>query len=213
MKKYLAELMGTFALVFCGTGPIIINDVSQGTVGQSGIAVSFGLIVMAMIYTFGSKSGAHINPAVTIAFCLTDRFEKKYALGYIIAQLIGALLASLILKFLFQEHEGLGTTLPAGAWHQSFILEILLTFFLMLTIFFVSQDKTIQQFTGIAVGGVVLLEAFFAGPITGASMNPARSIAPALVSGNMTHLWMYIAAPILGALLASATWLFLKEDN
>lgn len=213
MKKYLAELIGTFALVFCGTGAIVINDVTSGSVSHVGIAMTFGLIVMAMIYTFGSVSGAHINPAVSIAFSLTDRFDKKDLFGYIIAQLIGAFLASGILRILFTTHENLGATFPYGDWHQTFILEIILTYFLMLVIIFASQNKAIQQFTGMAVGATVLLEAMFAGPITGASMNPARSIAPAIVSGNIAELWIYIAAPIIGAILASLTWKFMKEDE
>ncbi len=213
MKRYLAELIGTFALVFCGTGAIIINDVTSGSVSHVGVAVTFGLIVMTMIYTFGSISGAHINPAVSIAFSLTDRFDKKDLFPYIIAQLIGAFLASGVLRILFQEHDYLGATFPYGAWHQTFILEIILTYFLMLVIIFVSQNKAVTQFTGFAVGATVLLEAMFAGPITGASMNPARSIAPAIVSGNMTELWMYILAPIIGAILASLTWRFMKKDE
>jgi len=211
IKKYLAELLGTYALVFFGTGAIVVNDLSNGSITHLGVAIAFGLVVTIMIYAFGKTSGAHINPAVTIAFAFTDRFERKYLVPYIVAQLIGALLASITLKLLFVEHEYLGTTLPAGSWQQSFILEIILTYFLMLVILFVSQNKAVTQFTALAVGAIVGLEALFAGPITGASMNPARSIAPAIVSGNLPHLWLYIAAPIIGAVLASFTWRFFKE--
>ena len=213
MRRYLAEAIGTFALVFCGTGAIVINDVTNGAVSHVGIAITFGLIVMAMIYTFGSISGAHINPAVTIAFSLTDRFDKKDLLPYLVAQLLGAFLASGVLRYLFQTHENLGATFPYGDWGQTFILEVILTYFLMLVIIFVSQNKAVTHLTGIAVGATVLLEAMFAGPITGASMNPARSIAPALVSGNVLELWIYILAPIIGAVLASLTWLFMKEKE
>lgn len=213
MKKYVAELIGTFALVFCGTGAIVINDISNGTVSHVGVALTFGLIVTVMIYAFGNISGAHLNPAVSIAFSLTDRFEKKNLLGYIIAQLLGAFLASGILRFLFLEHKNLGATFPNGDWHQSFVLEIILTYLLMLVILFVSQNKSVNQFTGIAVGATVMLEAMFAGPITGASMNPARSIAPAIVSGNIAELWIYIFAPIIGAILASLTWILMKEEE
>lgn len=212
MKKYIAEMIGTFALVFCGTGAIVINDVANGAVSHVGIAMTFGLIVTVMIYTFGSISGAHINPAVSIAFSFTDRYNRKDLIPYITAQLFGAFLASGILKFLFSGHVNLGATLPAGTWQQTFVLEVILTYFLMLVIVFVSQNKEVSQFTGFAVGGTVLLEAMFAGPITGASMNPARSIAPAVLSGNMTDLWIYILAPIIGAVLASLTWKLLKVE-
>lgn len=213
MKKYIAELLGTFALVFCGTGAVVINDVTSGAVSHVGVAMTFGLIVTVMIYAFRGISGAHINPAVTIAFCFTDRFEKKYFWGYLLAQLSGAFIASGILRALFLEHDHLGSTLPFGSWHQSFILEIILTYFLMLVILFVSQNKATSQFTAIAVGATVMLEAMFAGPITGASMNPARSISPAIISGYTADLWIYIAAPIIGAILASITWRYMRSDD
>lgn len=209
-KKYLAEVIGTFALVFFGTGAVIINELSTGAIGHLGIAFAFGLIVMVMIYTFGPVSGAHINPAVTLAFAITDRFNRKDTLPYLIAQIGGAILASLVLRFLFATATTMGETLPVGSWQQSFVLEIILTYFLMLVILFVSQNKETTSFTAIAVGGTVLLEALVAGPICGASMNPARSIGPALIAGNFTHLWLYIAAPIIGALLASLTWRVFK---
>ena len=210
MKAFFAEFIGTFALVFCGTGAIVINDVSQGNISHTGVAITFGLIVMVMIYALGSISGAHLNPAVSIAFSITNRFDRKLLPGYIIAQLTGALLASATLKWLFWEHASLGATLPSGTWLQSFVLEFILTFFLMLVILLVSQNSATEAFTGIAVGATVLLEAMFAGPICGASMNPARSIAPALVSGQMDHLWLYLIAPITGALLAVVSWRFLE---
>ncbi|MBT8234219.1 MAG: aquaporin [Saprospiraceae bacterium] len=212
-KRYIAELIGTFALVFCGTGAIIINDITNGSVTHVGIAITFGLIVTAMIYTFGNLSGAHINPAISIAFSFTKAFKKRLLLGYIIAQLVGAILASLILSFLFTDHESLGATMPFGSWQQTFILEIILTYFLMLAIVFVSQNADLNKFTGLVVGGTVMLEAMFAGPITGASMNPARSIGPAVVSGNLTLLWVYIAAPIVGAILASITYNLLNNNK
>lgn len=210
MKKYVAEAIGTYALIFCGPGAVVINDLTNGSMGHVGIAITFGLIVMAMIFSFGSLSGAHINPAVTIGFALTDRFKKSDLIPYIIAQLAGALLAAATLKLLFPSHPHLGATLPQGSEMQSFVLEIILTFFLMLVILFVSQNKETSQYTAIAVGGTVLLEAMFAGPICGASMNPARSIGPALVSGEMTSLWLYIVAPIIGAVLATFTWKVLR---
>jgi aquaporin Z len=206
MRPYFAEFIGTYALVFCGTGAIVINDISNGVLGHQGIAITFGAIVMVMIYALGKVSGAHLNPAVSIAFAFINRFNSKDLMPYCIAQLAGALAASLTLALLFPSHLTLGTTVPSGSWQQSFILEIMLTYFLMLVILIVSQNKALNQFSGLAIGGTVLLEAFFAGPITGASMNPARSIGPALVSGNTNLLWIYILAPIIGALFAIGTW-------
>lgn len=177
MNKYGVALLGTFALVFCGTGAIIIDQQTRGGVSHAGIAITFGLIVMAMIYTLGSISGAHLSPAVTIAFTLAKKFMLKEVLPYIISQLAGAFIASLILKYLFPSSETLGATLPAGTEMQSFILEFILTFFLMLVIINVATGSKEQgMFAGLAVGSTVLLEAMFAGPVCGASMNPARSI-------------------------------------
>ena len=203
MNKYIAELLGTFALVFCGTGAIVIDQQSNGIVTHAGIAITFGLIVMAMIYALGDISGAHMNPAVTIAFTLAKRFKPKEVFPYIISQLTGALLASITLHFLFPANETLGTTIPAGSDMQSFVLEFLLTFFLMLVIINVATGSKEQgMFAGLAIGSTVLLEAMFAGPVCGVSMNPARSIAPAIISGHTEHLWIYIAAPIAGATFA-----------
>ncbi len=201
IQKYISEFLGTFVLVFCGTGSIIINDISGGIVTQVGIGLVFGMVVTAMILCFGHISGAHINPAVTIVFCLKKEISIKHSILYIYFQLIGGILASVILKWLFQHHSHLGTTLPSGSIAQSFVLEVLLTFFLMLTILQVSHSPY-KKFTAFAVGMIVCLEATFAGPICGASMNPARSIAPALISGNIQHLWIYILAPVLGAFVA-----------
>jgi aquaporin NIP len=214
IRKCLAELIGTFALVFCGTGAIIIDQKTNGSISHAGIAITFGLIVMAMIYTFGDLSGAHLNPAVTIAFTIAKRFQLKLVLPYIIAQLAGAILASVILKYLFPANETLGATLPAGTEMQSFILEFILTFFLMLVIINVASGSKEQgMFAGIAIGATVLLEAMFAGPICGASMNPVRSIAPAIISGHTEHLWIYIVATISGAALAIPVCSFLHNNK
>ena len=203
MNKLLSELLGTFTLVFAGTGAIVINDVSGGVIGHAGIALTFGLVVMAMIYTFGEVSGAHLNPAVTLGFAVAGRFEWKNVPGYVLAQIIGAVAASGLLHWLFPAHEKLGATLPAGSAMQSFVLELILTAILMLVILRISTGAKEKGITaGIAIGGVIALEAMFAGPICGASMNPVRSLAPALVSGHLEHLWIYLAAPTLGALLA-----------
>jgi len=214
MKRYIAEILGTFALVFCGTGAIIINQQTSGAITHVGIAITLGFIVMAMIYALGHISGAHLNPAVTIAFTLAKKFKAKQVTPYIISQLAGAFLASFVLNYLFPTNEFLGATIPSGTPLQSFILECILTFFLMLVIINVATGSKEQgMFAGLAIGSTVLLEAMFAGPISGASMNPARSLAPAIVSGHMEHLWVYLTATILGAALAIPIWKFLNQKD
>jgi aquaporin Z len=201
-------------MIFCGTGAMTINEVTGGDVTHVGIAITWGLIVMAMIYAFAETSGAHFNPAVTIAFAYAKKFAWNEVPKYIIAQILGGILASLILWFLFPASENLGATIPSVDVWRAFVLELLLTFFLMLVIINVSTgSKEIGVVAGIAIGSVVLLEAMFAGPITNASMNPARSIAPAIIAGKLQHLWMYIVAPILGALLAVLSCRLVKEEN
>ena len=207
MKKYLGEYIGTFALVFCGTGAIVIDNATHGGVSHAGVAFTFGLIVMAMIYSFGETSGAHMNPAVTIAFAVAGKFDKMLVLPYIISQLAGAFTASLVLKLMFPTDEYLGATIPAGSYMQSFMLEVILSWLLMTVILNVSQgSKETGIMAGLAIGSTILLEAMFAGPISGASMNPARSLAPAVVSGNLSPVWIYLAAPITGTVIASLAW-------
>ena len=207
MKKYVAETLGTFALVFCGTGAIVINQQSGGAISHVGIAITFGLVVMTMIYALGPVSGAHLNPAVTIAFAIAKRLSAKEILPFIASQVVGAFLASIVLRFLFPENQFLGSTLPAGSEMQSFVLEFILTFFLMLVIIQVATGSKEQgMFAGLAIGNTVLLEAMFAGPICGASMNPARSLSPAVISGHTEHLWIYLVAPVAGAALAVLAW-------
>jgi aquaporin Z len=214
MRKYLAEAIGTFALVFCGTGAIIINKESGGVVTQVGIAITFGLIVTAMIYTLGDISGAHLNPAVTIAFWVAKEFPLKEILPYIISQAIGAFIASLTLKYLFPTNDMLGSTLPSGLPMQSFVLELILTFILMFVILHAAKGSKEQgMFAGLVIGFVVLLEAMFAGAICGASMNPIRSLAPAIVSGHVEYLWIYLTAPIIGASIAVLFWNYLKNEK
>jgi aquaporin NIP len=199
MKKYVAEIIGTFALVFCGTGAIIINQEMAGVITHPGIAFTFGLVVMVMIYALGPISGAHFNPAVTIAFTVARKFPVKEVFPFILSQSVGAFLASF--------------SLPTGSDMQSFILELILTFFLMLVIIHVATGSKEQgMFAGLAIGSTVLLEAMFAGPICGASMNPIRSLAPAIVSGHPEHLWIYLLAPVAGAVLAVGAWKLLKND-
>jgi aquaporin Z len=203
MRNYIIEIIGTFFLVFVGCGAMVINTEMGGVISHVGVAMSWGLIVMVLIYAIGDISGAHLNPAVTIGFFVAKRFPIKKVLPYVFAQLIGALLAAYSLKILFPLNETLGASLPSGTWQQSFIFEVILTFLLMFVILNVStgaKEKGIMA--GAAIGATVGLEAMFAGPICGASMNPVRSIGPALASGHTEYLWAYIVATILGAILA-----------
>lgn len=205
MNKLLAEFLGTFCLVFAGTGAIIVNQATGGTITHVGVALTFGLIVMTMIYTLGDISGAHLNPAVTLGFALGRRFPGRGVPGYLLAQTLGAIAASGLLRVTFPHVGTLGETIPAGSAGQSLVLEAVATFILMLVILAVSSGPKERGITaGIAIGGVVGLDALFAGPISGASMNPARSIGPALISGHLTSLWVYICGPIAGAALAVA---------
>lgn len=202
-RLLIAECLGTFMLVFAGTGAIVINDIYSGVITHIGIAASFGLIVLAVIYTYGETSGAHINPAVTIAFWAAKRFPGKWVAPYVVSQCMGALLASVLWSLFFPQHETLGATIPEIGPMQAFIIELILTWWLMTVILGVSEGaKEKGLVAGIVIGGVVALEATFAGPITGASMNPARSLGPAVVSGQMSDLWIYIFATSLGAVLA-----------
>jgi aquaporin NIP len=202
MKKVGAEFIGTFALVFAGTGAIVINETSGGAVTHVGVAFTFGLIVLAMIYTVGDISGAHLNPAVSLGFFAARRFPLRNVIPYVASQCAGAFAASGTLRFLFPLNAMLGTTTPAGSMTQSFILELILTAILMFAILGVSTGAAEKGITaGIVVGSVIGLEAMFAGPICGASMNPARSLGPALFSGHIQHLWIYLVAPVIGALV------------
>lgn len=208
-QKLLAEGIGTYILVFAGTGAVITEKVT-GALGHVGIALTFGLVVTALIYAFGHISGAHFNPAVSIAFTVMNEFDKKELTPYILAQLIGAIAASGSLYIIFAEDivqlsqvSYLGATLPRGSVTQSFIFEFILTFILMLIICSSAvHAKAVKSFAGMAIGFTVGLEAMFAGPICGASMNPARSLGPAIVSGHFEHLWLYLVATVLGAIVA-----------
>jgi aquaporin Z len=213
MNRLFAETLGTFCLVFAGTGAIVINA-ATGAVTHVGIALTFGLVVLAMIYALGDISGAHLNPAVTLGFTLSRRFPARTAPAYILAQLLGAFAASALLRLLFPASPTLGQTLPAGPAWQSFILELVLTFILMLVILQVSSGPKERGITaGIAIGSVIALEALFAGPICGASMNPARSLAPATLSGHLDSLWLYLLAPTAGAALAVPCTHLLQSPN
>ena len=220
-KKLAAESLGTFILVFAGTGAIMINDIANA-IGHVGIALTFGFVIVALIYSFAHVSGAHFNPAVTIAFWAMGEFHRKNVIPYISAQVFGAILASICLYFLLNENFNsvsevsyLGSTLPRGSESQAFGFEFILTFILMLVICSSAvHGKATKDFAGLAIGLTVGLESMFAGPITGASMNPARSIGPAIVSGNFEHLWIYILATCLGAMAASMVFLkIFKSEN
>jgi aquaporin Z len=214
MRRYVAEAIGTFSLVFAGTGSIVINDVTGGGVSHVGIALTFGLIVMAMIYAVGDVSGAHLNPAVTVGFVVARRLRVRFLVPYILSQFAGAMLASVAVMCMFGNHAGLGSTTPLGSEWQAFALETILTGILMFVILCVSTGpKEVGTMAGIAIGGVIGLEALFAGPISGASMNPARSLAPAIVSGHLSSLWVYVTAPFLGSVLAVPLWLATRPSS
>lgn len=211
-KKLIAELIGTYALVFAGTAAIVVHR--SGGLAHEGVALTFGLVVFAMISAIGDVSGAHINPAVTLAFAAARRFPTRWILPYVTAQCLGAILASVTVRLLFPQDESLGATTPAGPIAQSWVMEFLLTAGLMFVILGVStgaQEKGV--FAGLAIGSVVALEALFAGPVSGASMNPARSLGPALVSGRWGELWVYLTAPVLGALGATVACRCVRDET
>jgi aquaporin NIP len=213
LRSLFAELIGTFALVFAGAGAIVVNARTHA-LGHVGVAISFGLVIMVMIYAVGHISGAHFNPSVTFAFAITRHFPWTRLLAYWLAQCAGALIAASLLRVSLGSDAHLGATLPAGSQGQSFVWELVLTFFLMFVIMAVATDtRAVGEAAAIAIGGTVGLDAMFGGPITGASMNPARSLAPALVSGNLHALWLYIAAPLAGAALGGVAYQFVRGEQ
>jgi len=213
-RRSLCEALGTFILIFCGTGAIVVNDLSQGAITHVGIALTFGLVVLALIHALGPISGCHLNPSVSMGLWLAGIFPTKELGSYIASQCAGALLASLLIRAMFPEHPTLGATLPASGAMQSFVLEIVLTWILMLVILCVSSGPQPEAaFAAISIGAVIGLEAMFAGPISGASMNPARSLAPALISMHTDHLWVYLLAPMIGSALAVGTFSMIKNPT
>ncbi|HLP52152.1 MAG TPA: aquaporin [Chitinophagales bacterium] len=203
MKRYLSEVIGTFILIFVGTGCVVVNQQFGGALGLPGIATVWGFVIIALIYAFGDISGTHLNPAVTVAFAVDKRFEWKEVPGYLGAQLAGALAGSLAVHLLFPDNHTLGLTQPSGSPMQAFVLEFIMTFILMMVILRVSVGAKEKGITaGIAIGGTVWFLVLFGGPVCGTSLNPTRSLAPAIVTGNFQHLWLYIGAPFAGALAA-----------
>jgi aquaporin NIP len=215
LRRAAAEAIGAFALVFAGCGAIVTEAQHPGSLGSVGIGLVFGLIVMAMVYATGHLSGAHLNPAVTLAFALTRHFPRAEALAYLAAQLAGALIAAGLLAVIWpSQPAALGTTLPTIASGSAFAYEAVLTAFLMFVIMAVATDtRAVGAAAAIAIGATVGLDALFGGPITGASMNPARSIGPALVSGELHDLWIYIAAPVLGATTGALAYQAIRGET
>lgn len=213
-RRYVAEFVGTFLLVFAGPGAVVIDAASGGGVTSLGIGLSFGLAVMAAIYAVGHLSGAHINPAVTVAFALTRYFPWSQVPAYVFAQLLGAAAASATHLALFGDVADLGATVPSGSPFQAFGLELLLTLFLMFVVAAVATDvRAVGQAAAIAIGGYVVLAATFAGPIAGASMNPARSFGPALLGGTWTYHWVYWAGPLAGAVLGALLYRYVRTTD
>lgn len=215
LRKFAAEIIATYALVFCGTGAIVINTVNGANpIGHLGVCLTFGAVVTVLIYAFGELSGTHINPAVSFGFWLSGRMPANEMVVYWAAQIIGAIGASYTLVALFPGLADYGSTVPAGSDMQSFILEVIISFMLMLIILHIATGSKEQGLmAGLAIGTMVGLEALFAGPISGASMNPARSIGPALASGQMGVMWIYIAGPMLGMALSVPVWKFLTSKT
>ena len=213
LRRLVAEAIGTFALVFAGCGAIMVDAKTRRSSATSGSRSRFGLVIMAMIYAVGHISGAHFNPAVSFAFALSRHFPWPRAFAYWVAQLVGALAAAAILRGSLGNIAHVGATLPCGSQGQSFLWELVLSFFLMFVIMAVATDtRAVGEAAAIAIGGTVGLDAMFGGPISGASMNPARSIGPALVSGDLHALWLYIVAPILGASLGALAYQFIRGE-
>ncbi len=212
-RSLAAEVFGTFALVFAGCGAIMVNSKTEA-LGHLGVAIAFGLVIMVMIYAVGHVSGAHFNPAVTFAFALTRHFPWPRAFLYWGAQVTGAIIAALVLRASLGDIADIGATLPSGSDAQSFLWEAILTVFLMFVIMAVATDtRAVGEAAAIAIGGTVGLDAIFGGPISGASMNPARSLGPALVSGDLQSLWIYLTAPLLGAAIGAVAYQLIRGDE
>jgi aquaporin NIP len=212
-QSLAAEAIGTFALVFAGCGAIMVNAKTDA-LGHLGVAASFGLVIMVMIYAVGHISGAHFNPAVSLAFALTRHFPWPRLFAYWAAQITGAVAAAALLRSSLGDVANIGATLPSGSDGQAFLWEIVLTFFLMFVIMAVATDtRAVGEAAAIAIGGTVALDALFGGPITGASMNPARSLGPALIAPEFTALWVYLLAPLVGAAGGAVAYQFVRGEQ
>jgi MIP family channel proteins len=213
LRSLTAEAIGTFMLVFAGCGAIMV-DAKTGALGHIGVAFSFGLVIMAGIYAVGHISGAHFNPAVTLGFVLGRHFPPGRALGYWGAQLIGAVVAAAVLRGSLGDVGHVGATFPSGSDAQSFLWELVMTAFLMFVIMAVATDtRAAGEAAAIAIGGTIGLEALFGGPISGASMNPARSLGPGLVAGDLHSVWIYIVAPLAGAMVGGLAYEFVRGQT
>jgi aquaporin NIP len=214
-RRALAEGLAVFSLVFAGAGAVVVDAVYDGVLGHVGIALVFGLVIMAMVYATGHLSGAHINPAVTGAFALTRHFPAKDAVVYVVAQLAGAVAAALLLLALWPGAPAeLGSTVPTVSIGRALAYEIVLTAFLMFVIMAVATDvRAVGAGAAIAIGGTVALDALFGGPVTGASMNPARSLGPALAAGEWEEFWLYIVGPVLGAALGAFAYQAVRGEH
>ena len=214
-RRAAAEGLATFALVFAGCGAIVADEVYGGTLGTVGIALVFGLVIMVMVFATGHLSGAHINPAVTIAFTLTRHLPLRDAACYVGAQLAGAIAGALTLLAVWTDQPArLGATIPTVGAGSAVVYEVMLTAFLMLVIMAVATDtRAAGSAAAIAIGGAVGLDALFGGPVTGASMNPARSLGPALVAGEWADAWVYVVGPVAGAILGAAAYQALRRTE
>ncbi len=212
LRPLLAEAIGTFALVFAGAGAVMV-DAKTHQLGHVGVAITFGLVIMAMIYAVGHVSGAHLNGAVTFAFALTRHFPWPRVFAYWGAQFVGALAAAALLRASLGNIAHVGATLPSGTLAQSFLWETIMTAFLMFVILAVATDaRAVGEAAAIAIGATIGLDAMFGGPISGASMNPMRSLGPALVSGDLHALWIYLTAPVLGASIGGLAYQFVRGE-
>jgi aquaporin NIP len=213
LRQLAAEAIGTFALVFAGCGAVMV-DAKTHQLGHVGVAITFGLVIMFGIYAVGHISGAHFNAAVTFAFALTRHFPWPRAIGYWCAQLIGALAAALLLRASLGDIAHVGATLPSGSAGQSFVWELVMSAFLMFVILAVATDtRAVGEAAAIAIGGTIGLDAMFGGPVSGASMNPMRSLGPALVSGDLHAIWVYLLAPVAGTSLGGLAYQFVRGES